>query len=104
MRLDLFLTVSRLVKRRSAAQTLIEEGRVRAGGVAAKAGRQLAVGDELEIRTGSRMLRIRVLDLPGKRVSKAAARGLYEVVDEKRLAEEPREEGAGGPIDFLAGR
>lgn len=124
MRLDLFLTTARLVKRRSAAQTLIEEGGVRIQGGALKAGRKLQEGDEFRLLTGGRELHVRVLALPEKRVSKASARELYEVIGEKFLGDESPDEAhraealEGGaldegvraegqraaPIDFLEGR
>ena len=53
MRIDLFLTRSRLVKRRGLAQALIEAGGVRVGGVPVKSGRKLAEGDEIEITLGA---------------------------------------------------
>ena len=92
MRLDLFLAAARLVRRRSAAQALIEEGGVRIGGQAAKAGRRLREGDEFRLLAGGREIHVRVLALPGKRVSKASARELYEVLEERFLDEEPLEE------------
>ena len=124
MRLDLFLAAARLVRRRSAAQALIDEGGVRIGGQAAKAGRRLREGDEFRLLAGGREIHVRVLALPGKRVSKAAARELYEVIGERFLDEEPpgvaRDEGGraeeardeegraegqrAAPIDFLEGR
>ncbi len=109
MRLDLFLTVSRLVKRRSAARSLIDRGGVRLAGSPVKAGRKLAEGDELEITLGRRELRIRVLGFAGRGAAKAAARELYEVLEERLAEETPPGEDAslgeiGGPIDFLEGR
>lgn len=107
MRLDLFLTHSRLVKRRGLAQALIEAGGVRVGGVPAKAGRKLAEGDEIEITLGARELKVRVLNVEGRRQPKARARELYEVIEERWTEAPPRTEEPGereGPIDFLAGR
>ena len=104
MRLDFFLTVSRLVKRRSAAKSLIEGGGVRVGGESAKAGRQVRLGDEIELRAGRRRLRVRVLGLSERRVSKEAARDLYEVIEENILDEDLDITDRGEPIDFLEGR
>ncbi len=114
MRLDLFLTVSRLVKRRSAARSLIDRGGVRLAGAPVKAGRKLAEGDELEITLGRRELRIRVLGFAGRGASKAAVRELFEVLEERVAEDDPPAEDTsgeeassgeiGGPIDFLAGR
>jgi ribosomal 50S subunit-recycling heat shock protein len=104
LRLDFFLTASRLVKRRSTAKALIEGGGVRLGGEPAKAGRQMRVGDEMELSAGRRQLRVRVLGISERRVSKEAARKLYEVLEEKILEEEMEIEDQGEPIDFLDGR
>lgn len=103
MRLDLFLTLSRLVKRRSAAKELADAGGVRMGGQAAKASHPVLVGDELEIRLGARELRVRVAGLAGKKLPPAEARKLYEILSETRAAEE--DEGpSGGAMDFLIRR
>lgn len=104
MRLDLFLTATRLVKRRSAAKALVEGGGVRVGSDAAKAGRQVRVGDEIELTAGRRQLRIRVLVVSDRRVSKKEARELYEIIDEKFLDTRFDIEDEGEPIDFLGGR
>lgn|GEM_PF-275486 len=107
MRIDLFLTHSRLVKRRGLAQALIEAGGVRVGGVPVKSGRKLAEGDEIEITLGARELTIRVLSVEGRRQPKARARELYEVIEESWTEAPPRTdeaESGEGPIDFLAGR
>ena len=76
MRLDLFLTVSRLVKRRSAAKSLSDRGGVRVAGSPVKAGRKLARGDELEITLGRRELRIRVMGFAGRGAEGGGARSL----------------------------
>ena len=104
MRLDFFLTASRLLKRRSVAKALIEDGAILCGGIPAKVGRQLREGDELEITFAQREIRIRVLATTNRRVSKADARGLYEVLEERRSDVKPRDIDSGGPIDFLVGR
>jgi ribosomal 50S subunit-recycling heat shock protein len=116
VRLDLFLTVSRLVKRRSAAKSLIDRGGVRVAGAPVKAGRKLARGDELEITLGQRELRIRVMGFAGRGAAKAAARDLYEVLEENLpgdVSHPPEDSASGedasfgeidGPIDFLEGR
>ncbi len=104
MRLDFFLTASRLVKRRTAAKALIEGGGVRLGGEPVKAGRQVQVGDEMELSAGRRQLRVRVVGISERRVSKEAARELYEVLEENILEEEIEIEDQGEPIDFLGGR
>lgn len=103
MRLDLFLTLSRLVKRRSAAKELADGGGVRLGGRPAKASHPVQVGDELEIRLGARELRVRVAGLTGKKLPPAEARKLFEILSETRHGGE--DEGlSGGALDFLVRR
>jgi len=61
MRLDKFLKVSRLIKRRTVAKEVCDGGRVSIGGRAAKAGSEVAVGDQITISMGSRRLKVEVL-------------------------------------------
>ncbi|MEK6710384.1 MAG: RNA-binding S4 domain-containing protein [Nitrospinota bacterium] len=103
MRLDLFLSLSRLVKRRAAAKELAESGGVRLGGRPAKASHPVQVGDELELRLGARELRVRVAALAERRLRPAEARELYEILSDTRAGEE--EDGpVGGAMDFLVRR
>ncbi|MEE9275169.1 MAG: S4 domain-containing protein [bacterium] len=104
MRLDLFLTLSRLVKRRSAAKALADSGAVEIGGAPAKAGRILRVGDELEVRLGRREIRLRVAALPQRRPTRAQAPSLYEVLSEREAAEPFEALDSGEAIDFLTRR
>jgi len=66
MRLDKFLQVSRLVKRRTVAQDLCRGGKVKVNGRSAKPGAQVSPGDLLEVGTGSRRVVARVLEIPEK--------------------------------------
>jgi ribosomal 50S subunit-recycling heat shock protein len=104
MRLDMFLVVSRLVKRRSIARKLIVNGGVRVDRASAKPGMKLVEGDELVLSIGLREMRVRVLETAENRVSKAAARVLYEIIEEWRAEPEEPEVKSKGPINFLAGR
>jgi ribosomal 50S subunit-recycling heat shock protein len=84
MRLDLFLKVSRLVPRRTLAQELCDKGRIRLNGSAAKSSRQVAVGDELEIRRRDVMQVFRVAKVPSsKQVSKGEASELTTILREE---------------------
>ncbi|MCE5387241.1 MAG: RNA-binding S4 domain-containing protein [Acidithiobacillus sp.] len=67
LRLDLFLKMSRLIKRRSIAKEICDGGRVRINGRLAKASSEIHVGDLVEIDLRERCLRARVERLP-KRV------------------------------------
>ena len=81
MRLDKFLKVSRLIKRRTVAKEACDGGRVTLDGRVAKAGTEVKPGDILEIRFGSRLGRYEVLGLQ-EHVRKEEAAELYRVLDE----------------------
>lgn len=63
MRLDKFLKVSRLIKRRTVANEACDAGRVMINDKPAKASAQVKVGDIIEIAFGSKPVRVEVLDL-----------------------------------------
>ncbi|MBQ7096754.1 MAG: RNA-binding S4 domain-containing protein [Clostridia bacterium] len=79
MRLDKYLKVSRLIKRRTVANEACDGGRVSVNGKVVKASYDVKVGDEMEIRFGSRALTIRVTDVR-EQVGKSDAATLYEVI------------------------
>ena len=81
MRLDKYLKVTRLVKRRTVANEACDAGRVSVNGKAARASYAVKEGDVIEIGMGSRPIKIKVLQVK-EQVSKEAAVGLYEVVQE----------------------
>ncbi|MDR6227099.1 RNA-binding S4 domain-containing protein [Desmospora profundinema] len=80
MRLDKFLKASRLVKRRTLAKEVCDQGRVEVNGRAAKAGTTVSVGDELRIRFGNQSLRVRVTSLK-ETTRKSEAGELYELLE-----------------------
>ncbi|NLK73942.1 MAG: RNA-binding S4 domain-containing protein [Clostridiales bacterium] len=63
MRLDKFLKVSRLIKRRTVANEACDAGRVMVNGKQAKASVNVKVGDIIEIGFGSRSVKVEVLDI-----------------------------------------
>ena len=63
MRLDKYLKVSRLIKRRTVANEACDAGRVMINGKAAKAGTDVKVGDVIEIGFGTRNVKVEVLDV-----------------------------------------
>ena len=88
MRLDKYLKVSRIIKRRTVAKEACDGGRVTVGGKIAKAGTEVKAGDVLEIRFGSRMGRYRITDVK-EVVRKEDAAAMYEVLSEDEgMAEE----------------
>lgn len=76
MRLDKYLKVSRLIKRRTVANEACDNGRVSVNGRTVKASYDVKVGDRLEIALGSRTLAVEVLDVSDS-VRKDAAAGMY---------------------------
>ena len=80
MRLDKFLKVSRVIKRRTVANEACDNAHVTANGRPAKASYDVKIGDILEITFGERTLKIRVLAVQ-EHVTKAGATELYEVVE-----------------------
>lgn len=81
MRLDKFLKVSRLIKRRPVAKQAADAGRIKVNGRAAGAGKQVKVGDEIEIRLGTRTLVVRI-DGIVENVQKEGAGSLYTVLSQ----------------------
>lgn len=82
MRLDKFLKVSRLIKRRTVAKDVSDQGRVLLNGREAKPSADVKIGDELEIQYGQRILTVRVERL-AESTKKEDAEGLYSVLKEE---------------------
>lgn len=80
MRLDKYLKVSRIIKRRTVANDACDNAHVTANGRPAKASYDVKVGDVLEITFGERKLTIRVAAVQ-EHVGKADASALYEVLE-----------------------
>ena len=78
MRLDKFLKVSRLIKRRTVANTVSDMGRVLVNGNPAKPGKQLKVGDIIEIEYSNRTEKVEILIIPNGNVSIQEAETLYK--------------------------
>ena len=76
MRLDKFLKVSRLIKRRTVANEACDAGRVLINDRPAKASAQVKEGDALEIQFGSKAVRVEVLNVQ-ETVKKEEAQELY---------------------------
>ena len=81
MRLDKYLKVSRLIKRRTVANEACDGGRVMANGRVVKASYEVKVGDILEITFGSKTLKLKVTEVK-ETVAKNDASTLYEVIAE----------------------
>ncbi|MBR1629337.1 MAG: RNA-binding S4 domain-containing protein [Lachnospiraceae bacterium] len=79
MRIDKFLKVSRLIKRRTVAAEACEAGRVLVNGNAAKPSTKVKVGDVLEIVFGDRVVKAEILELKDT-TKKEEAAGLYKLL------------------------
>lgn len=76
MRLDKYLKVSRLIKRRTIANEACDSERVTVNGREAKASYQVKIGDVIEISFGNRSLRVEVTDI-SENAKKADAAAMY---------------------------
>ena len=79
MRLDKYLKISRLIKRRTIAKEACDKGRVEVNGKKAKAGTDVEVGDTIVIRFGNSDLEVRVAEI-NEKIKKEDAASLYEIV------------------------
>ena len=81
MRLDKFLKLSRIIKRRTVANEACDNSYVSVNGRAAKASHDVKPGDIIEVTYGSRTMRFRVLSL-NENATKADASEMYELLGE----------------------
>ena len=79
MRLDKFLKVSRLIKRRTVANSVSEKGRITVNGNVAKPAKQLNVGDIIEIIGANSSTKVKVLIIPEGNVPVQMAQTLYSI-------------------------
>ena len=79
MRLDKYLKVARIIKRRTVANEACDASHVMVTGKPAKASYDVKLGDVIEVGFGSRVMRVRVLDVKDS-TKKADAADMYEVI------------------------
>ena len=79
MRLDKFLKVSRIIKRRTVANEACDASHISVNGRTQKASYDVKIGDEITVSFGAREVTVRVLSLK-ETVKKEEAVGMYEVV------------------------
>ena len=87
MRLDKYLKVSRLIKRRSVAKTASLSDRILVNGRLAKPSKEVNIGDTLEITYGTKVLVVKVTALVDS-TKKADASLMYELIFEKNIEQE----------------
>jgi len=83
LRLDKFLKVSRVIKRRTLAKEVCDRGQVAVNGRTAKAGAEVKPGDMIMIGFGNRNLKLKILSIRENVPAKMAAE-LYEILEDSR--------------------
>lgn len=81
MRIDKFLKVSRILKRRTLGKEACEDGKIAANGKEVKPSYRVKIGDEIELRYASGTVKFRVLQIK-ETVKKDEASSLYEIIAE----------------------
>lgn len=84
MRLDKYLKVSRILKRRSVSKELADQQRVYVNGKIAKPSHIVKINDEIKVVFGYRELTVKVLALP-KQANKNDAAMMFEIIEEKLI-------------------
>lgn len=84
MRLDKYLKVSRIIKRRPIAKEVADKGRIKVNGILAKSSTNLKINDEIEIYFGNKILLVRVLEMKDSTKKEDAAK-MYEIIKETRV-------------------
>ena len=96
MRLDKYLKVSRLIKRRTVANEACDAGRVLVNGQVARASYDVKLGDKLELQLGNRILAVEVLEI-NEYANRETASNLYRLISEEKVVSQRAEE----PSDSL---
>ena len=81
MRLDKYLKVSRLIKRRTVANDACDSERISVNGKAAKASYNVKIGDLITVSFGTKEVTVRVLEIKDT-TKKSEASGMYEIISE----------------------
>ncbi|EKE04159.1 MAG: RNA-binding S4 protein [uncultured bacterium] len=88
MRLDKFLKVSRLIKRRTVANEVSDQGRVFINGKPAKPANPVKEGDKITIQYYNKSMTVEVLKVPTGNVSIQESKDLYKIIEEKQHTSE----------------
>lgn len=88
MRLDKFLKVSRIIKRRSVAKEVADKDRIMINGKQAKSSSTVKVGDELVIEFGSKTVTLKIEKIV-ETTKKDEAAGMYTIIREEAKEKEP---------------
>lgn len=85
MRLDKFLKVSRIIKRRTIAKMVVDEKKAKLDGKIAKAGTEVKVGQELELEYFNKYFKFKILRVPLGNVQKEKTSELVELIESKGI-------------------
>ena len=83
MRLDKYLKVARIIKRRTVANEACDSERISVNGRAAKAAYDVKIGDQITVAFGNKSVTVRVLEIKDT-TKKTEASGMYEVISENQ--------------------
>lgn len=81
MRLDKYLKVARIIKRRTIASDACKAGRIKLNGRTAKAGSEVKIGDIIEVRFGEKIYKYEVLNI-NEHAGKSEAASLYRAIEQ----------------------
>ncbi|MHC5228880.1 RNA-binding S4 domain-containing protein [Enterococcus sp. LJL99] len=84
MRLDKFLKVSRIIKRRTVAKEVADKGRIQVNELLAKSSTSVKIGDKVKIQFGNKLLEIEVVALHDSTKKEDAAK-MYQIISETRV-------------------
>ncbi len=81
MRLDKFLKISRLIKRRTVANKASTQGKVYVNGIAAKPAKQLKINDIITIVQAETEIKVKIIKIPNGNISVQESSSIYEILN-----------------------
>lgn len=84
MRLDKFLKVSRIIKRRTVAKEIADKGRIKINNKVAKSSSNVEVGDQLEINFGNKQLTVEIDEIK-ETTKKDESKNMFSIMEEKYI-------------------
>ena len=84
MRLDKYLKVARIIKRRTVSKDIISFGQVSINNKKSKPSSEVKIGDHITLQLGNRLITIEVLSINDK-IKKDEALSLYKIIEEKEI-------------------